>query len=93
MTYNKNGIPLNKRVIAGAYDTEEVTFEFSLPSGAIKMFDLDIHINAFAIVKSYDRDYLYVKGIDSTLVSRQLRQICGKKMKIGCTVIIEKKGA
>jgi|GEM_PF-4715552 len=94
MILNRNGIPINrwKSITVADKENKNVFYEFSLPPGTIKKFELDKHINAFAIVQSFGQDYLYVAG-NPINVNKQIRKICGKRLKYSCTTIAERKGA
>lgn len=85
MRINKNGMYVNKWESVSPADNDLI-YEFALPPGIIRKFLLDKLIDAFAVVQSYQGDYLYVNS-NPTYVHRQLRQICGKRFKYYCTVI------
>jgi len=92
MKLNRNGIPINRRESIGVSNDRNVVFEFSFPPATIKKFGLDKQINAFATVKTFKKDYLYV-SCNPLCVHSKIQQICGKNFRYGCATIPEWKGA
>ena len=87
MTYNKNGIPINRRE-----RLFENVFEYTFAPGAIKKYYLDKKIRGIiVVVKGFKEDILYISDNPSK-VSKQIRTICGETMQYGC-VALEQKGA
>lgn len=92
MRFNRNGIPINRWESVSELNDGNTVYEFSLPPGTIKAFGLDKQINAFAIVQSFRRDYIYVSG-NPLGAYKKIQQLCGKRLRYGCTAIPKRKGA
>lgn len=73
MTYNKHGIPIDKRE-----QLHSEVYEYLLPHGAIKKYKIDRRLGSIiAIVRSFKLDALYIKG-NPAIVAAKIEAICGQ---------------